>query len=301
MIASVACTIRLPIPGSSPGTRLVSKSDEYQLLPFRPHQVHCIGRKAIFDTNLAREPLMMNWGRWPAAECRAQIHRTHTNSYRTSCRKSRPTRLAQGIKDSQTGSRAHKRRRPKLSGAAPGRRFPAGGFILDRFLCGCGRFGRDQSVRLTNQVLEFAGGHHVAIGERDPFVTSDVGGRGDAFDFEQAVEASGEVFNVMRGKRPSERTMLTKILPPTLKQRSSGQGMSSVPSGKARQRARIESRSGMDQKVIFAGCSVLSIRLQNTPADRGGRKARFPYQRRQLPLGPAATPFLCRRILCLQK
>src|ERR1700704_4268912 len=63
---------------------------------------------------------------------------------------------------------------------------------------------------------------------------------------------SGAHLRVMRGNRPSERTMPVKILPRTLKQRSSPHGMSSVTSGKERQSLRIHSTSGMG-KMIACG------------------------------------------------
>src|ERR1700674_2239789 len=56
---------------------------------------------------------------------------------------------------------------------------------------------------------------------------------------------SGAHLRVIRGNRPSERTMPVKILPRTLKQRSSPHGISSVTSGKERQSLRIHSTSGM--------------------------------------------------------
>src|ERR1035438_3271127 len=59
---------------------------------------------------------------------------------------------------------------------------------------------------------------------------------------------SGVHFRVRRGRRPSERTMPVKILPPIL-QRSSCHGMSSVASGRERQRARIWSASGMGEMI----------------------------------------------------
>src|SRR5260370_29685986 len=56
---------------------------------------------------------------------------------------------------------------------------------------------------------------------------------------------SGVHLRVRRGNRPSERTIPVKILPRTLKQRSSPHGMSSVTSGKERQSLRIHSTSGI--------------------------------------------------------
>jgi hypothetical protein len=141
-------------------------------------------------------------------------------------------------------------------------RFPA------RFGLGC--FGCDQAVGLANEGFEFICGQDVGVGEHHPLVASDVGRGGDAFDLQQFVEyVSGAHLRVMRGNRPSERTMPVKILPRTLKQRSSPHGMSSVTSGKERQSLRIHSTSGMGDdsarvhsiyKQVHAGKSAHATR-----------------------------------------
>src|ERR1700686_4520418 len=63
---------------------------------------------------------------------------------------------------------------------------------------------------------------------------------------------SGAHLRVMRGNRPSERTMPVKILPRTLKQRSSPHGISSVTSGNERQSLRIHSTSGILEMMALS-------------------------------------------------
>src|ERR1700730_11191860 len=63
---------------------------------------------------------------------------------------------------------------------------------------------------------------------------------------------SGAHLRVRRGNRPSERTIPVKILPRTLKQRSSPHGMSSVTSGKERQSLRIHSTSGILEMIALS-------------------------------------------------
>ena len=90
-----------------------------------------------------------------------------------------------------------------------------------------------------------------------PIVASHVGRDRDAFDLQKLLKLFGVHLRVMRGKRPSERTNPLKILPRTLKQRSSAHGMSSVASGKERQRLRIQSRSGIGIEVVLTSARLL--------------------------------------------
>src|SRR5208282_1199642 len=74
------------------------------------------------------------------------------------------------------GHRGH-----RLLFAAFAWRLLAHGFTLWR-LC------YDQIVGLANQGFEFRGGQDVGVCQKYPFVAADVGGLGDAFDFEEFVE-----------------------------------------------------------------------------------------------------------------
>src|ERR1039458_5949768 len=63
----------------------------------------------------------------------------------------------------------------------------------------------DQIVGLANQGFEFRGGQDVGVCQKYPFVAADVGGLGDAFDFEEFVEFFRSAFKANGARGCLER------------------------------------------------------------------------------------------------
>src|SRR5258708_30611310 len=90
---SASVAYRLPIIASVAGAQALAgfrvnhdalavspKMFNVQLVPFGTQNIHCIGREAVFDENLVREPLMMKpWGVDGFLDIKREIHDADEN------------------------------------------------------------------------------------------------------------------------------------------------------------------------------------------------------------------------------